>query len=465
MNHTPPLTSGASSKPPNGPHAVKRRKPQNDPFFAKRTPAQPRKPLVNGRPAPTVNGSLAPPTQVARPATPNSQRSTSPPKTVIPEAERLSGFSDPRVTAESIPYKDYKLVTTKRELLSGLRYHLLHLPGDNPIDIRNEAEFSKPARLHRRDPRTALLGQVKEETDDPRDGLNQEEREDLNKRKEIRQKEREANLAQVAPSQGASKKLNNFKKKTQQVFKPDYTSEEKRKIQTNYEEKLPWHLEDFDNKHCFVGQNQIGSAHVHAAFVYEPTLDSSSGKFRMIPIEKVYHFKPKRDPKIAMVTIEEAEAQMKKRSVEPEGLTRQREARMAEASKERLARQAKGLFSGAQTATIAGRSGEDADLDFDEDFADDEEGDLFLDKDEDEKLAEKKIKEDQLQANFLDFKDEKEYDNAEEREKKEAEARKKNFRDIRRALERRERNYNHGSDSEKSYGTSVSLCSTSSTHR
>ena len=306
---------------------------------------------------------------------------------------------------------------------------------------------------------------MKEETDDARDGLNQEEREDLNKRKEIRQKEREANLAQVAPSLGVSKKLNNFKKKTQQVFKPEYTSEEKRKIQTNYEEKLPWHLEDFDNKQCFVGQNQIGSAHVHAAFVYEQTLDSSSGKFRMIPIEKVYHFKPKRDSKITMVTIEEAEAQMKKRSVEPEGLTRQREARMAEVSKERQARQAKGLFSGAQTATIAGRSGEDADLDFDEDFADDEEGDLFLDKDEDEKLAEKKIKEDQLQANFLDFKDEKEYDNAEEREKKEAEARKKNFRDIRRALERRERNYNHGSDSEKSYDTSVSLCLTSSTHR
>ena len=58
-------------------------------------------------------------------------------------------------------------------------------------------------------------------------------------------------------------------------------------------------------------------------------------------------------------------------------------------------------------------------------------------------------------ANFLDFKEEKEYDKAEEKEKKEAEARKKNFKELRKALERRERNFNHGSDSERSFGTSV----------
>jgi transcription initiation factor TFIIF subunit alpha len=156
------------------------------------------------------------------------------------------------------------------------------------------------------------------------------------------------------------------------------------------------------------------------------------------------------------MTIEEVEAAMKKRGTDPEWLIRQREARIAEASKELAARQSKGLFSGAQAPTIAGRTGEEADLDFDDDFADDEEGDLFVDKDEDEKLAEKRIKEDQLQANFLDFKDLKEYDEAEDREKKEEEARKKydGRRRLRKALEK-DGNFNHGSDSE--FDSEVSL--------
>jgi len=381
--------------------------------------------------------------------TPSSVRDRSPSKPAIAESERVSGFSDPRLTAEGISFKDYKLVTTKRDFLNNLRFHLLQLAGDKALDIRNESEFPKPARLHRRDPRAPAPGppQKDEPEAEPKDGLNATEREELTRRKEVRQKEREANLAQIAPSQNAGKKLYNFKRKTQQVFRAEFSTAEKRRIQTNYEEKLPWHLEDFDNKHCLVGHHQIGSMNTHAAFIYEPTEDGSSGKFRLIPVEKYYQFKPRRELAPQM-TIEEVEAAMKKRGSDPEWLVRQREARVAEAARELTAKQSRGLFSGAQAGTVAGRGGEEADLDFEDDFADDEEGALFVDKDEDEKLAEKKIKEDQLTANFLDFKDLKEYDEAEEREKREAEAKKKNFRELRKALERRERNYNHGSDSE-----------------
>lgn len=429
---------------------MRRKKPQSDPFFKgpKRIPP-PNRSLLNGHPTPPVNGHLPPKPQSVRPLTPNGQRPAASSKPSVPEHERVSGFSDPRITAEGISYTDYKLVTTKKDLLNGLRYHILQLGGDKAVDIRNESEFAKPARLHRRDPRAPPPGQAhkEEEQFDMKDGLNAEEREELSRRKDIRQKEREANLAQIAPSQGASKRMNAFKKKTQQVFRPDFTAEEKRRIQTNYEEKLPWHLEDFDNKHCFIGHHQMGSANSNAAFVFEPAVDASTGKFRLISIEKSYQFKPKRELAQQM-TIEEVEAAMKRRGTDPEWLIRQREARVAEASRDLAVRQTKGLFSGAQTQSIAGRNGEEADLDFEDDFADDEEGDLFVDKDEDEKLADKRIKEDQLQANFLDFKDLKEYDEAEAREKREAEARKKNFRELRKALERRERNYNHGSDSE-----------------
>lgn len=445
----------ATDRPAGGAPVVKRKKPLNDPFFK-----GPKKPVIiknqpNGHPTPPTNGLLPSKTHPSRPLTIDSKKTnTVTTERQIKPEECVSGFSDPKVIAEGIAYKDYKLVTTKGELLRGLRHHLLQLATDSPLDIRNEAEFPKPARLHRRDPRAALPGQIKEEEVEPRDGLNIVEREELNKRKEARQKEREANLAQIAPSQGTSKKLHNFKKKTQQVFRPEFSTEEKRRIQTNYEEKLPWHLEDFDNKHCLVGHYQVGGTNVHAAFAFEPGTDQTNGKFRLIPVEKVYQFKQKRELPQGM-TIEEVEAAMKKRGTEPEWLIRQKEARIQEATREMASRKSKGLFSGAQTdTTVAGRTGEEADLDFEDDFADDEEGDLFEVKDEDEKLAEKRIKEDQLQANFLDFKDLKEYDEAEEREKREAEARKKNFREIRKALERRERNYNHGSESE--YESSVS---------
>ncbi|KAK5443518.1 transcription factor IIF subunit tfg1 [Exophiala xenobiotica] len=451
MNPGSAPTGGPASRPPGNPPLVRRKKPQSDPFFKGPKRNLPVKPQLNGHPTPPVNGHLPGKPQPFQASTPNSQRAASPALSAISENERYSGFSDPRITAEGIPYKDYKLVTTKKDLLNGLRYHILQLGGEKAVDIRNESEFPKPARLHRRDPRAPPPGQHhhKEEEGqiDPKDGLNAAEREELSRRKEIRQKEREANLAQIAPSQNAGRRINAFKKKTQQVFRPEFSAEEKRRIQTNYEEKLPWHLEDFDNKHCLIGHHQIGSMASNAAFVFEPAIDASTGRFRLIPIEKAYQFKPKRELAQQM-TIEEVEAAMKKRGADPEWLIRQREARVAEASKELVAKRSKGVFTGAQTQSIAGRNGEEADLDFEDDFADDEEGDLFVDKDEDEKLAEKRIKEDQLQANFLDFKDLKEYDEAEEREKREAEARKRNFKELRKALERREHNYNHGTDSE-----------------
>ncbi len=454
-----PTTNGGPATKP-----LIRRKKAADPFF--KGPKPIRAPATKSALAGRENGHLTPPTVngLARPQTAAFQsrpRALSPAQQAVPARERVSGFTDPRVAAEGIPHRDYRLVTTKKDLLDGLRYHILHLASDKPVDIRSELEFAKPVRLHRRDPH-APSGHEKREEDEleDKDGLNAAEREELGVRREARQKEREANLAQIAPSQNASKKLN-FKKKTLQVYKNNQSEERRRQTQTNYEEKLPWHLEDFDNKHCLIGQHQQGSRDSNAAFVYEPPVDASTGRFRLITIEKAYQFKQKRED-LQKMTIDEAEAAMKKGGTDPEWLVRSREARVQEQLRERTAKESKGLFSGASMSTaFAGRTGEEADLDFDEDFADDEEGDLFIDKDEDQKISEARIKEDQLQANFLDFKDLKEYDEADEREKREDEARKKNFKGLRKALERRERNYNHGSDSD--YDSSVSSASLSPT--
>jgi transcription initiation factor TFIIF subunit alpha len=438
-----PLNSAPSVQQPTNGVPRPKKKVINDPFFKPKKATFP--PRALARP-PLQNGHLAPASHLAsRPSTPNSQRSASPARTAPTFGEQVSGFSDPNVTARGIPYRDYKVVVTKRDLLEGFRFHLAQLPGDKLLDIANDSDFTKPVRLHRRSANSTAPGPAREEIDQ-KDGLNQEQREELNLRKEARQKEREANLAQIAPSASTGRKLNNFKKKTQQVYRPDYTLEERRRIQTNYEEKLPWHLEDFDNKHTFVGKHQVGSTRVHAALVSEQSSDGST-RFRLLPVEKIYQFREKRDV-VKPLTYEEAERAMKKGGFLPEILLRKKEAAEEEVKMESLGRAAKGLFSGAIRNTIAGRDGEEADLDFDDDFADDEEGDLFIEKDEDAKIADKKIKEDQLQSNFFDFKDLKEEQIAEDREKKDEIARKEHFRGIRKALERRERNYNHGSDSD-----------------
>ena len=326
---------------------------------------------------------------------------------------------------------------------------------DKPVDIRNEADFTRPVRLHRRDPRAQPPGPVKEENEDMKDGLIKAEREELNARKEARQKEREANLAQVAPSGERGRRLDNFKKKTAQVWRNDYTTEERRRIQNSYEEKLPWHLEDFDNKHGFIGSHLVGSSYTNAAFIFEPANDGTEGRFRLVPVEKAYSFRPK--PKIQAMTIEEAEAAMKKTGVKPEWLKAQERSRHQAAAIEREVQRVKGLYGGVQSIRVSGGVNEEGDLDFDDDFADDEDGELLAEKDEDARAAEKRIVLEQRQANFLDFKEELDVDEAEEKEKREEEAKKILGKKIKKALERREKNYDHGSDSEAAWTESVSL--------
>ena len=120
---------------------------------------------------------------------------------------------------------------------------------------------------------------------------------------------------------------------------------------------------------------------------------------------------------------------------------------------------AKKLFTGEnKTNKFAGRTGEDVDWDNDDDgglFADDEEGDHFAIKDEDEALAEKRVKEDHLKANLFDIKEEKEYDEEEAEEQKEEEQRKMQSRGYRKLLEKHEHNFNHASDSEYSFSVSL----------
>jgi transcription initiation factor TFIIF subunit alpha len=371
-----------------------------------------------------------------------------------PDLKSVNTFHDPRAQSagtgqtapqQNLPVKEYKLVTSKRELLEGLRYHLLQLDDKLTVDIRNEEEFPKPAHLHRRNPdwkTPAKDGGEPKEAD--------AETEAMAKRREARQKEREANLAQIAPSAASNRRKLFSTKKTAQVYHNDYTEEEKRRIQMNYEEKLPWVLEDYDSKHTLVGKHNQGSMGVYAAFAYEPSADGVTSRFRLVPVEKSYRFdRPSNlQEDIDFDTLEKA--YKTKRIVEPEILIRKREDRRAEIEREREAKESRGLFV-FDRGLANTREGEDADLDFEDDFADDEEGDMFGDKDEDEKAAEKKVKEDHLKANIgWQEKDETEVEAAEKKELELERLKGIWSSDMRSKLEKRERNYNLGSDSDDS---------------
>jgi len=367
-----------------------------------------------------------------------------------------SGFSQ----VPTGPYKDYPLVTTKRALMEGLRYHVARFSSKKPVDPSDEKVFTRPVRLHRRDPRAppAGAGGAKDESSemgaaDSKDGLlDDKERERQEILRAERDAQREADLAQIAPSAntGGQKKANAFKKKTQQVYRNDQTEEQKAASNLRYEEALPWHLEDFDNKNTWVGSYEAALSDTYAMMVL-----GQDGKYRMIPLEKWYkftsknHFKP--------LTTEEAEMRMGKKVKEPRWFMESRKAHEEREAEQKQRKATSKLYLGKWESPSAGGVAAPAakneqadadDLDFEEDrFADDEENQLFEGEDDDTKQAEDRIKRDQLQANVFDLKEEKEYEKAELREKKEKEAEKLLGKQVKKALMKREKNYIYDTDS------------------
>jgi transcription initiation factor TFIIF subunit alpha len=271
--------------------------------------------------------------------------------------------------------------------------------------------------------------------------IDENEREEMEARKVAREKERAENLAQIAPSVGAAPKRTNVpKQKTQQVSKTDMTPEEIARARIKYEEALPWHLEDFDNKNIWVGNYEAALSETHAVFILE-----STGKMTMIPVEKWYRFSAKNQFKA--LTIEEAEKFMAKKIKDPRWFMEKQQELAQRKELEQFAKQRK-VYAGKQ-GTPAAEGLEADEMDFEEDrFADDEEHDDLFNEDEDAKAAEKRIKQDQLKANVFDLKDEQEYDQEELREKKEKEARRVLGKKVRKALQKREKNFDYSSGSD-----------------
>jgi len=257
----------------------------------------------------------------------------------------------------------------------------MRMQSKREIDPTDPTQFTRPVRLHRRDPRAPLQGAKEEAAANELAAANKAAEAGEKAKDEAEQAkkdaEKQANLDKIAPFGGAQKqKQKVFHKKTQQVFK---SNDAEKKLR--YEEFFPWFIEDFDNKNTWQGQLESSlSKGVFAMFVLE------EGAFRMVPIEKWYKFQEKN--RFPTMTSEEAELEMKKNARPPRWLMKRTEEKESkERELEVNARANKTLFT-RKGDRLKGEADND-DLDFEDDqFADDEEAPIMEGEEQENKEIE-----------------------------------------------------------------------------
>ena len=459
-DHTPGHTPGRTPNG-NGPPAKIRIPKPVDPLMrpkprkAAPPPAIPSKPNVQVNGAGTQKKTLGKPVAGAPPK-PEAGRKTAPSRYDLHTSAIIDHSDEPALSlftaGASANTRDYKLILKPQSPNEGLRYHVARFASKNPVDVTNENEFTRPIRLHRRDPRAPALGAPKEELDS-KDAAAEEEREKQELLKQQRQAQRELDMAEVAPSANPqANKRAGAKKRNDQIFRREQTEEQQARTRIKYEEALPWHLEDFDNKQAWVGSYEAALSETYAQITVK------DGKFYITPLEKWYKFTPKRKFK-SEDEIREELLKKQKRSQNPGFLLKHRERIKEEQEEAKAAKRQKGLYAVPAPATASsGASGpkikkedDEEGLDFDEGEADDEGDPLFDGDPEEAKEIEDRIKRDQRNANAFDLRDQKIYDRQEMIEKLNKAAEKQDGRKVRRALQKREKNYIYDSDSDRPF--------------
>jgi len=357
-----------------------------------------------------------------------------------------SGFSSDLQPGQ---YTDYPVVISKKSLLEKIRHHVIRFQGQD-VDPRNQKEFTRPLKLHRRDARAPLPG-TKEYLEE------QERRKDASFKAEI-DPERAAAMAEIAPSASKPRKpMKQNKKKIMGFVKRDETEGKTTESMIRYEEAMPWQLEDFDNKQIWGGVYEAALSETWAQ------LEFQGDKFVVTPVEKWYKFQPRTriDPEKLKQIQEQNRARTKREeSDEPNWIKKLGDKNARDAEEEKMDRKARGLYSAkgvdeGDTAGFAG-GGEDGDeIDFEEDFADDEAPPAIEGEEEDIKHVEQRVKRDMLKANVFAIKEETDYDKEELQERLLREQEKRFGKTLRKALVKREKNLKYESNSDNPYSSSV----------
>lgn len=436
-------------------------------FIRKPKPADPLRPRKKPLRRPNISSNSVKPPIAKQDNAPQPLRKPSPANQVTPSQVTIPPpLLDRRANggwtnAPTGQYQDFPLFTTKRALREGSRYHIARFATKKDVDPTNQDEFTRPVSLHRRDPRQPVGKAAKDEdTDEPMDSKEREKQEIAKAEAEAR---KAANQAQIAPTGNnpsalAAKKFSaGRQEKTTQVYRTDKTEAQKRESDLRYEEALPWHLEDADNKNTWVGNYEAALSDTNVVFVIE------GARFKMIPIEKWYKFSAKNQFK--GFTIEEAEDAFKKKEKMSRWAMKTKEREEADGAAATTRKQLGNLYMvKAESSTfksVSKTETQDADdLDFNDDdlFQDDDEmATVEPEKDEDAIESKERIKREQLAANVFDQTNEAEVDQELEEEEKEAERRKRLGKGVKKALTKREKMTIYESDSSNPYASSVCL--------
>ncbi|CAI5759321.1 unnamed protein product [Candida verbasci] len=315
----------------------------------------------------------------------------------------------------SSDWQTIPLKSCSPEDINDIRFHIMKFVTRNNVDIVKD--FTKPVRLHRKDPRNMQFHLTRQELDQRKKEREEEEKKGIVKEEpksyqnyDGDQVDEDGNridynkpdMSQVAPDGGARKfRKNIFKRKTRQINLMD---ESKRKLR--YEEHYPWVIEDYDGKNVYVGNFEAASTEQQQVlFVFD------KDGFKMIPAEKVYRFTPRN--KYATLTLEEAEQKMEKNASVPRWLMKHMEDKsLNEGTPDQRFKanspsvNSKNIKAPKKLRTVTGgsndRDSDHDDLDFDEEFADDEEAPIMDGDEEENKFSEKKIKKEMLRAAHFD---------------------------------------------------------------
>lgn len=418
--------NGVPSRPKANPLRPMRKKPpRGNPLVASRKPAP--KPALKSKPG-SQNGPK-----------PNLEENR----------KKYGGWSE----APPPDFTDIPIMTTKKALLDGIRYHLMKFSqaklGDKPIDPADQDDFARPVTLHRRDARQPPPGRAVKVEVPEQPAVDELEAERMAQAKADREAQRAVDQAKIAP---VAKDLNPKRPKKQKEEKTNFnrapkTVAAKKESDLRYEEALPWHLEDADGKNVWVGSYVAALSEANVAFMIDTSV------FRMVPLEKWYRFTSK--PPFQPFTIDEAEALMNKKVDVGRWVMKDEERRAGqqdvEATRQALYGRGSMIKTESDTFRAASRlekmDHDEIDMSGDE-FQDDDETPNFERNvdDEDTKESKDRIRREQLGANLFGDGDEQEVDRDLKEQLKEELEREKYGKATKKALIKRDREFVYESD-------------------
>jgi transcription initiation factor TFIIF subunit alpha len=336
--------------------------------------------------------------------------------------------SSTETSDQGVNYTDFRLRSCTKDEVKDLRHHILKFHSKS--EVNPAKQFTQPIRFHRKDPKNLQYQLTLSEMEERKKEGEQDDKDKANK-----PEQNKADMSLVAPDGGARRPNRPFQKKTRQVMAGDEATRRLR-----YEEYYPWVMEDFEGHNTWVGSYEAAQSDCYVLFVFD--VDG----FKMVPAEKYYKMTPRN--KFNTLSLEEAEQRMEKKQAAPRWIMKHiAQEQEASGKQVNMRRRFRTVDNSSDPALpTQRRRGEDDrdEIDFDEEFADDEEAPIMDGNEEDLKEVEEKIKKEQRSANHVGPSNENEpaYDDEDAKIDKEGRKLKKYLRSL-------EKNTNYESDDDE----------------